>query len=394
MLQKPRKRAQVLDSSDALEVLTRQQSPAVRDAEISSIRSDLPFGDETETIEPSPEDNLRAAVTEVSGQEGQQGFVSIWKINENSKKLEYVARREVQDFLSAGGPDFLAKNFGPGDYEVRVYTADSRVFKRPKITISKAAADLVQRNAPVSNNGDIAALGKIVVDGFTQLGVMMAQQRQPVETRAQMLDDLVKMKTIFGGNNSGMDPLDMFAKMTGIFKSMQPRGEGEGNVFMELLDKFSPVIMDAMQKNQGQPALPNPDNAQLPPVARVGVALSAGATAAPALSPEQIGAQKMSLQLKMQLVYLCTQASRDSDPAPFAAIIVNDVPREALDAILNDANWLDSLAKFHPGIKQFPEWFNELREAVVDELAPEEEPAVEPENTLDLPNDANGGITP
>ena len=93
----------------------------------------------------------------------------------------------------------------------------------------------------------------------------------------------------------------------------------------------------------------------------------------------------MSLQLKMQLLYLCTQAARDSDPEPFAAIICNDVPREALDALINDPNWIDALSKFHPAVKQHADWFNELRDAVTDELIERDRP--------DLPDPENDAIS-
>lgn len=95
----------------------------------------------------------------------------------------------------------------------------------------------------------------------------------------------------------------------------------------------------------------------------------------------------MSLQLKMQLLYLCTQAARDADPGPYAAIIVDQVPEDVLQPLINDPNWLDQLAKFHSNVRQFPEWFNELREAVIEEM--QETP---PDKNLQTQN--SGDINP
>lgn len=335
-------------------------------------------------VEDSEIDVLRAIVTQVSGNEGSQGLVSIWKKDDKTTRMVYVGEADPSEFLADGPQNFLAEHFGAGEFELKVYTSERKILKRPRVTISKLAVDFINRkkgsNSAASvfqgvGNSDIAELGKIMANGFMQLGQLIARSQPPAQSRMEVLQEIGQMKAIFGGGNSGADPVEMFTKLAGVFKSMQPRGENDGvGGFLDLADRFLPLIKDTLVTAREGASL------ALPPAAVASPGQPVRPLAVPpdpVLTPEQQGAKNMSLQLKMQLVYLCSEAARDVDPAPYAEIIVGKVPREVLDTMLADNNWLDSLAKFHDKVKQFPQWFGELRELVLEELAQESLPASE-----------------
>lgn len=365
---------------------------------VKGLRNDLPFG---EGYEQTEEDKLTSILSEV-GQEGTgEGLVSIWKLNEQTKKLEFVDRRGASEFETEGLP-YLAKNFGAGEYELRIYNSNRKMHARPRVMISQAAVQVAnvqtsrQANGGSGGNGDIMQLAKLMQDGFAAMTqALLRPPAQPTETRAQMLQELIQMKTIFGGEKSGADPIAMFGQMATLFKSMQPRPEGDGNMFMELLDRFGPIIADTV-KNM-QPANATIDAIASDPAAAASPAKIAAPKAnpgKPALTPEQMGAAQVSMQLKMQLMYLCTQAARDADPGPYAAIIVEQVPADALAALVNDANWLDALAKFNPNVKKFPEWFGELHDAIIEEMQNNENLTPQPDADIQTATNipAGGGV--
>jgi len=341
---------------------------------LADLRDDIP-GEESDA-DSQEIDRLRAITSQVSGSDGEQGLISIWKKDEKTLRMVYVGETSPADFLAEGPQSFLAENFGSGEYEIKAYTPDRKLFKRPRATISKLAADFFAKKRAAAvpavnlngNNSDIAELAKVMASGFMQLGQLIARTQPAPQTRMELLAELGQMKAIFGGG--GSDPIAMFSQLATIFKGMQPRAETGGvGDFIDLADRFMPVIAEAIKGNKAEgvnvPALPAPS----PQPAR-----PATAPTGPALTPEQQGKNAMSMQLKMQLVYLCGEALRDADPGPYAAIIAEKVPKEVLDALVNDGNWLDSLAKFHFRVKEFPEWFGELRELVMEELAQENLP--------------------
>lgn len=336
---------------------------------MTGLKSDLPFDEGGGYVE-TENDQLSALLTQVTGSENAQGTVSIWKRDERTSTMQYCGTSPADDLLSDSPLDFLARNFGAGEYELKIYTSDKKLFKRPRATISKLAEEFAKKKIPAStvpsSGGDVGALAQIMKDGFMQLGALIATRAQPVESRSQVIQEIIQMKQIFGGGSSGTDPMQMFAAMAGLFKSMQPR-ESSDNPFIELVDRFGPAIAEIMKNasgNQNQTAALAAPGAHAAPAKPI----APNQPAKPAITPEQRGAAEMSLQLKLQLGLLCTQASMDSDPDPWAAIIVEQVPREALEALLNDSNWLEALARHNDKVKNFPEWFTELRESVLDEM--------------------------
>lgn len=338
---------------------------------MTGLKSDLPF--DTGDYPPGEENTLLDLIVQVTGNsETEEGFVSIWKKDERTSKFDYVGKVGARDFSEAGPHDFLADNFGAGEYELRVYDSNKKLFKRPRTTVSKLAEEYSKRKraqVPAQpGGGEIAQLAKVMQEGFLQLGQMVATRTAPPapESRTQILQEMLQMKQIFGGGNSS-DPITMFTQMAGLFKSMQPRPDNEGGMFMDLVDRFTPVIAEAMKNHQA--ALPAP-GAQPAQIAQPGARPAQPAQQRPAqqLTPEQTGAHQMSMQLKIQLGFLCSQAAMKADPGPWAAIIAEQVPREVLTALANDENWLEALAKHNPKVKDFPEWFDELHECVIDEL--------------------------
>lgn len=364
---------------------------ALEPSPFTGMRNELPF-DQNGGYEPTEEDRLNAVLSEV-GNTGAGGFVSIFKLNHATKTWEFTDRRTVAEFENEGLP-YLARTYGAGDYEMRIYNSDKKIHARPKVTISQAAEQNAQpKTAPAGS--EITQLAKIMTDGLQGIATLIAQgqRQQPAgQSRAEMLQEMIQMQTLFSGGKSA-DPIDTMTKMFGLIKTIMPRAPGDENPFLELVDKFAPIVMESMSNaKNNQAALPAPPGTvvAVPPAQPPQQPRPILRNNQPA-NPQQAGAAAMSMQVKMQLIYLCTQAARDSDPGPYASIIVDQLPREVLDGMINDANWLDSLAAIHPGVKKFPDWFEDLKTDVIEELEQQSAESLTSGNDGDIQPGTNAG---
>lgn len=324
------------------------------------------------------EDEVNAILSEVGGSEGG-GNVVIRKLNAQTRKLEWLDRCPIADFTGSGGVAYLAKKWGGGEYELLVYDKFNHIIKRPRVTI--AASVLPEPKADASPQAGVDKLAGVMLEGFKQLAAQQAQlvqqMQRPAETKADWLREIAMMRELFGGNNQS-DPLGTLAKVIPVVRDLMPRGEGETNmldVFMRLAQEFGPAIKAAVEKT---PAL----TAFVPPAQPGAVTQS--------IPPEQHGANQMQLMLKAKLALLCAKAKADADPGPYAAIICEEVSPEVLSNLVNNPDWLGELAKINPGVKLFPQWFAELREAVIEIMT---EAGEGPDNE-NLTGTENAGIQP
>jgi hypothetical protein len=333
--------------------------PEARPGPPEIIRDDLVdvYGTRSGTqiaAEFADEENELNAVLAEAGGSGGGGSVVVRKLNSTTRKFEWLAKYTAADFVAFGGVSFLATKFGGGEYELLVYGVDNRIMKRPKITIAAAAI-------AEPKTGDASAVDKLanaMLEGFKNLQMQIQQAARPPESRESFMREMLAMKEFFGGGSRQESSLDMLAKILPIVRDMVPR-EGDTNlldVMGKLATEFGPAIRDAVSRT---PALAAP-----------GMAAATPATVIPP-TPEQIGANQMQLMLKAQLIALCREAAADSDPAPYAAIIVTKVNPEILNKMATDPNWLAELGKIHSGVTLFPKWFGELRECVLEEMQPE-----------------------
>lgn len=323
------------------------------------------------------EEELASVLAEAGGAEGG-GSIVVRKVNPQTRKYEWLIKfHSTADFISLGGVEHLAAKYGGGDYELIVYDSLSHIMKRPKLTISSAAVAEAK-----SDGGNVDRLVNVMLEGFKQLAAQqtqLAQQLQrPQETKADWLREMQMMREIFGTGQQQTDSLGSLAKLIPLVRDLMPRGEGETNmldVFVGLAREFGPALRTAVEKT---PAL----TAALAAPAQPG---------APTLPPEQLGANQMQLMLKAQLAMLCNEAKNNSDPGPYAAIIVDKVSPEVLSNLVNNPDWLNELGKVYAGVKIFPKWFGELREAVIEEMT---EPEPEEEHDPVLTGTENAGIQP
>lgn len=322
-------------------------------------------------IEQSELDKLQSAIAQLGG-EANEAFVSIWRVVATGPDV-FVKKMSALEFAD-NGVEFIAENYGSGKYHIYVYNSNKRLVKGGNKIIAVEAPQKppAAPAAPPSNNDSIAQLARVMIEGFNRLGERIAQLAQPQgQSRREMLNELILMRQIFGPTQqpaANKDPMEMFRLGLEMARDL---GTGDNeNAFVRLAEKFAPAITEAV-KTMGatKPALP---------LASSDHNVRAGPAAALPANPEQLGAKEMGLFLKMQLEYLVNEAKQDADPTPYAMLIVDKAPRELLVDLANNPAWLDKLAEHNSNVKQFPQWFGELRDAVVEILREEE--SADPDN--------------
>lgn len=361
-------------------VAPRTLPDGYEDAAVKSLKNDtewmepLPIPGVAETGQLSQEDILYNTLAEAGGEQSE-GFVSIFRIHPDGKKKEWLIRKENLEFQKLGLP-FLAERFGAGDYEIMIYSANGTIYRRPRVTIGKEAV------APsVNGSADISRVMEVMNANFTRLAETLARSAQPaapVQSRTEMLNEMLLYKQLFGGG--GQDQMGSLKSMMEIVRSVMPRPEGAEStgydLLMKLADSFAPMLASAVEKMPAALTLPAAAVAAAPAQRTLPVA-----PPAQTMTPEQIGAQQMGIKLKMQLVYLCSEAKADSDPGPYAELIVDKVSTDFLNKFVNSEGWLSELAKIHPGVLEHEVWFSELREEVAALLSGDSDSLTGNQNT-------------
>ena len=326
-------------------------------------------------------DESLISVLEQLGESESGATVNVYRTVKGESDA-YLCRYSPDDFSKNGFDDLLSK-YGGGTYRIRVYGSNKRLMANKAITLEAPKTPAI----PVVNPAEgIDKLANAMLEGFNKLGQLIIQQNQPKNDMGEMLQNMVLMKQIVGGETKQpqQDQLDLFLKGIEFAKMNVPEvaKEPSGNeMLMEAASKFLPVIAAGMQ----QPQIPQP---QMPQQIQQ--------PAQPQqIQPEiQQGNSDMNVQqamararMKAAVNFLVVQARQDSDPYPYAVMAVDNVPPEDLNTIISDENYIEFLAQFDNEVKQYPDWFNELREGIKQVLTEQEEPATTGANS---PSGVNG----
>lgn len=281
-------------------------------------------------------DEKAAAMSEALRQ-GRDPYILIHRIlSGGNSPEEYVARFPADKFDFGQLQDYLAENYGGGDYRVRLYSSN-RLVKAGNKLIS-----IANRKKPVQSNqgGDLVALILQKMDQQNQM-LMNILQSKPKESnnRAEFLDELIKMKAIFGGGGGG--GIDSVRDALGLIKELGvPVGEvqKEDAGFSELLEKLAPLVIHA-QPQQVQPNPINPQDQQ---------------------RRQQMNMQQM--QLRIGIGQLLTAAKKNADPGHWATTVLDMIDMETVKGFVSEGDPVEKMANIAPEVGSYREWFKLLAE--------------------------------
>jgi hypothetical protein len=375
------------------EPLLQHQNPLALAAKRMEQDRELDQFARTQAVVDAEEDQLERATEEFPESEDGEAHVSIWRHPTGGGKAEWMHDATMSEWRGMGKA-WLGRTFGAGRYEVMMYRGGQRgLYKRPKCTISREGADLQKKlwakehpeentpaQAPAASVGGQGTerLAQVMIQGFTQLGELIARQNQG-GGKTEFLKELMMYKEIFSppasvpaAKDAGAgSTLDLAVKIAGLIHP----GNAEKSTletFAEIFKDFAPGIIEAVKSAAPQPQFPQRAIAG-PQPGRV------DNPANPNGAPPNVNMIQNAV-VRAQLKNLIAKAEKDSDPALYAELIfdnLDSIPAEFVQRFLQDPNWMQWLAGFDARVMQHQDWFNELYvelKRVIEEEAAKQEP--------------------
>jgi hypothetical protein len=377
---------------------TKQAKVTVNDAELQ----------EDETPEEPADAEVLGALTEIEGAEEVR-----WQVYRVSPadKAGYCCAYTSADLKL----DRICEDLGPGKYRIRGFNG-GKFAGGKTITIAgvpKASTAVVV--AP-KEDGTLASIITATQNSTSQmmqlminqsnennkmlLGVMqaMAANKPPANDMKDTVALIVGLTTAFKPEKSDSQ-VDTLLK--GI-KLARELGGGDGDKDESMLsligkgiDLARPMLEEAQnarRNNPALPALPAPTVRQVPIQSNAAASMQqhtnagssipakdgtpAGAvhteasTGASTKTPDN-GEPMLDLMiwLRQQLAGLVRQARKDSDPALYAAVLMDNLPEFLTDDLLRSRlmaeNWLEQLAMLNSEVQNYAQWFGEFRDACI-----------------------------
>lgn len=311
------------------------------------------------------------------GGAAENSFVNAFRLVD--KQEVYLARYPAKEFTL----DRLRMEYGGGLFRIRGFCPRPPPHNGVRRFMSRDIRIEEPKVAPQADNAILSALAGLqsnfekTLIGFAQV---MQQQQRPVEnSRKEMLEEMLMYKKLFGNDSAPIapvqkDPLDELSKMLDMQQKLQALsggGGGESSMMPMMLELVKPLIgpvVDQMKQQQQKSA---PVTAPHPQLAQ-------------AVNPQSIEApvpEDEMNQLKTFGKMILSAAKNNADTYTYANLILDNVPDEAIDQLLDDPQWFEKLSASIPEAAQHKPWFEKLHADIKEILTEPEEPGTSEENT-------------
>lgn len=309
----------------------------------------------------SPEDEALLNVISELGSSTNTGKVNVYRYTPG-KPLAFSKSYLPMEFSL----EILKDEFGPGEYEVRVY--DQTALKsRRRINIDKplhpAPVAPVQHNDKLieTMNAGFNRMAEMFAGALNQLAASQPKQK----SSSEILEEMRIMSEIIGNNRApaapAADPMSLIETAFILADRINPRPAGENDLLLEGLKAFAPVLGVAMtqQQHQQAPALAAPQTMPTvqPPVQPV-----------PASQPTPTSEQDM---MKYYVWLLVQNAKQDNDPSTYANLFIDQTSVEEARGFVMNPTWFEILCNVNPEVANYRPWFEELRNIVLELTNPE-----------------------
>jgi len=333
------------------------------------------IADFDEPIEETATDRVATLLQAAQGQERAE--LNVYRIVQGQR--EYCRKYSPAEF-EEGSFEILRDQFGPGEYELRLYAThpETRKFVIRNSTRIKIAENKGVEAAPGLPNGLSQVLSTIANGQQQMLNALVemkqAPQKDPMEEMTKMLSMMTMMREAMGMNQQSSggsigEIVGAIKELRGAAAEIMPQ-EKEPDSIMSMLPKVLEMVAAGQQAQLAQQPVMMPE-VQIPP----GIA-QAQPPAAPQqpdpMQPYQPQSQPESQEqadmkaltmLKLrgylkQLVILAEQKKTTDDGAKF----VYDVLPDELVEIMDLPNWFELLSVVAPEVKAHEVWMRETRE--------------------------------
>lgn len=380
-------------------------------------------GAEDETPQEEQGDELASVLAELGGK-----GVLRWNIYCLSPKEKYghVATWESGEEVSIAR---IAKEFGAGEFRVRAFDERGRVAGGKNVKISalleaKAKKEEIVQAQP-QGLGMMEMLTFMNTSQANQQAAARDMMQQMMQMQMQAMQSQTALLTAVLGRpqaSNGLDAPALISMMSGMRDMVAPKSDGVetllkglelgrslegggsdgGTDFMTIaakgLDVISNVVRSgntlAPQRTRRPAQLPQPK----PIVASVRrepqtpqTPVTQSVTQAVEKTPEEKTMLAKLQWIKAQTGALVIQAKRDSSPELYAAVFVDNIPNGITDEEIllrfqsDDA--VAQLAALDSRVNEHREWFENFRQAVIEQMTDDEDEDEDDEHVEDEDED-------
>ena len=223
-------------------------------------------------------------------------------------------------------------------------------------------------------NNEMMLLASAMTSGFQELGKLIvgtAQNRPPIPTRKDMLDEMQIMSAILKPatvpverTNTAAEVLSSAREMLRMVESMKPEkslvsesGEiSENALLLGMAERFFTAIGKMKENTDAVQPLAiaaNPGN-------------GGGSPAMPVTPVEKTEVNQMVETMRMFLGVLINQAVLNGDCETYANVILDHAGESRALQYLSSPDWFDKLTAMNKDVMHHRGWFDELRGAIVE----------------------------
>jgi len=347
-----------------------------------------------EEIPETATDRVSAMLATASGLERSE--LKVYRLNQGS--LEYCKGYKPDQFED-GNFDMLREQFGPGEYEMRLYGPHPVTKKfgvRNQVRIKFAHQTEVRHSELPSGLAQV--LGTIANGQAQMLDalVQMKQQPQkdPMEEMTKMLSMMTMMRQAMGMDNQPRagssigEIVDAIRELRSAADEVSPQRD-EPESMMSMLPKVLDIVSAGMGKGQAQPEPEEIQPVQLPPSfyqqqepqqSNQPVPV---APAAPAPQPiiedqqpqseDEVNHLKYIFKLRAYLSALVDFAVKLAPAETAAQFVVDKLPDELIE-IMELPNWFEQLSHVAPEVKKHEEYLRKVRDLALSMIDYDDEP--------------------
>lgn len=374
---------------------TREQAAQTLAAELEAIEAqpsgvavslpDTLSEDEAEAQEVA--DRFEAAL---SSPEADQMTVKVYRVNDQSGKLDYCQDLTRHQFDRADILNVIRQTWGAGEFEFRLINRTG-IKARRRQSIAQPIGAIPDVSAP-QNNDVLNTVIQTLANGQQRILEALQARPDPMAQLAQMATMAKLMRDAFGPVNSApVDPLQMVSQVMTMIKetrtAVKELAEEEtappADPLMAMLPKALEAITALAPKSQPvaplQPiaapqitAIPTPQSISqntVQPVAENPVSSQAEVT--PAATPVDETPEQMFVRTSIE--HLCKLAADNEPPEKGGEFIADVLPDEML-AYMKHPAWFELVAKVFPIIAPYEEWMRAAK-AHADKIIAEEDSA-------------------
>lgn len=325
-----------------------------------------------EQAEETPFERISGLLNLASGEE--KCFIQCYRLNKGA--LEYCKRYQPNE-LEDQSFDIIRDDFGPGDYELRLYASDPRtnrwlLRKRTRVQMADTPKKPDQAALP---NGLSQVLSTIaqgqqqMLDALVQM--KQTPQRDPMEEMTKMLSMMSLMREAMGMNqaqpassrSSIGEIVDAIKELRGAAAEVMPEKE-ESNDLMGMLPKVLDLVTAAQGQQAAQPTEMAPmhqvDTGAVLSTVTLPPAFQTQAAAQPAEESEEMNPITL-LKLRGYLKTLVHCAERSAPVAEAAQFVYDKLPDDLID-MMELPTWFELLGAVAPEVKAHQAYLTQVRD--------------------------------